>query len=311
MSAPAPSRGALPVGATAATFASALALVAAALALIAGTRATLHRALELRAGWPAEDDTLSLPGATALRVASLGHTEAAADLVAARTNVYFGAQVAAHGESRWLERYFMTALDLDPTFHSLYRRGATMLVYTGQKFSVGSLLAANRLLTRGTRAFPSDWEMWFQLGFNLLFELPPLAGEDDARVPGWRQRGVEALRQATLLDGVPPWLPNLAAQMLTKQGGQELALRHLEQSYAVTSDEATREQIRRKLASLRGSTIAAALEREAADLQNLVDDRYPYAPEAYSLIAGPRLIHAAGQASPGARAPNQKEGSPP
>jgi hypothetical protein len=290
MSNAAPARPPLPITTTAA-------ILIAALALIAGTRATLHHALALRAGWPAEDDTLSLPGATALRVASLGHTEAAADLVAARTNVYFGAQVAAHGDSRWLERYLTTALDLDPSFHGLYKRGATMLVYTGKEFSEGALLAADRILTRGARAFPSDWEIWFQLGFNLLFELPRLTGEDDARVPAWRPRGVEALRQATLLDGVPPWLPNLAAQMLTKQGGEELALRHLEQTYAVTSDEATREQIRRKLASLRGTTIAAALEREAADLQKLVDERYPYAPEAYSLIAGPRVIH--------------KEGSPP
>ena len=267
------------------------AILAVALALIAGTRATLNHALALRASWPTEDDTLSLPGATALRVASLGHSEAAADLVAARTNVYFGAQVATRGESRWLERYLTTALDLDPSFHSLYKRGATMLVYTGKEFSVDALLAADRILTRGTRAFPSDWEIWFQLGFNLLFELPRLAGEDDARVPAWRQRGVEALRQATLLDGVPPWLPNLAAQMLTKQGGDELARRHLEQTYAVTSDEATREQIRRKLASLRDTAIAAALEREAADLRKLIDERYPYAPEAYSLIAGPRHAH--------------------
>jgi hypothetical protein len=207
--------------------------------------------------------------------------------------------VAAHGESRWLERYLTTALDLDPSFHGLYRRGATMLVYTGQKFSIDALLAADRILTRGTRAFPSDWEMWFQLGFNLLFEMPPLVGEDDPRVPAWRQRGVEALRQATLLDGVPPWLPNLAAQMLTKQGGEELALRHLEQSYAVSNDEATREQIRRKLGSLRGPTIAAALEREAAELQKLVDERYPYAPEAYSLIAGPRMVHDHPQPQPG------------
>jgi len=288
---------------------TAAAILVAALALVAMTRATLHRALALRAGWPAEDDTLSLPGATALRVASLGHSEAAADLVAARTNVYFGAQVAAHGESRWLERYLTTALDLDPSFHGLYKRGATMLVYTGKDFSVDALLAADRILTRGVRAFPSDWENWFQLGFNLLFELPRLAGEDDARVPAWRQRGVEALRQATLLDGVPPWLPNLAAQMLTKQGGEELALRHLEQTYAVTSDEATREQIRRKLASLRDTAIAAALEREAADLQKLVHERYPYAPEAYSLIAGPRLRHETKAPDPD-QTPT-KEGPPP
>jgi hypothetical protein len=273
--------------------------VAAALALLTLTRASLRRALALRAGWPTEADTLTLPGATALRVASVGHTEVAADLVAARTNVYFGAQLAAHGEQRWLARYLTTALDLDPAFHSLYRRGATMLVYNGNDVSVEALLAADRVLERGVRAFPSDWEIWFQLGFNLLFELPPVAGEDDPRVPEWRQRGVEALRQATLLDGVPPWLPNLAAQMLTKHGGDGLALRHLEQTYAVTSDEATREQIRRKLAALRGQAVAAALEREAAELQRLIDTRYPYAPEAYSLIAGARFD--LGSSSAGAR----------
>ena len=163
-----------------------------------------------------------------------------------------------------------------------------MLVYTGKEFSVDAFLAADRILERGARAFPSDWEIWFQLGFNLLFELPPLAGEDDARVPDWRQRGVEALRQATLLDGVPPWLPNLAAQMLTKQGGDALAHQHLEQTYAVTSDEATREQIRRKLAALRGQHAATELARGAAELRQLLSRAYPYAPEAFSLVAGPR-----------------------
>ena len=264
-------------------------ILGVALALLAATGATLRRALALRATWPPEADTLALPGTAAIRVASLGHTEMAADLVAARTNVYFGAQLVARGENRWLERYLTTALDLDPSFHRLYRRGATMLVYNGKEFSVDALLAADRILERGARVFPSDWEIWFQLGFNLLFELPPLAGEDDARGPGWRQRGVEALRQATQLDGVPPWLPNLAAQMLSKQGGEALALRYLEQTYAVSNDEATREQIRHKLAALRDQALAADLAREAADLRHLVEERYPYAPEAYSLIAGPRL----------------------
>ena len=263
-------------------------VVAVTLLLLAATRAALLGSLARRATWPAEDDTLALPTSTAVRVASLGHTELFADLIAARTNVYFGAQIAARGDHRWLERYLTTALDLDPEFHSLYRRGATMLVYTGKQLSVDALLAADKILARGVRAFPSDWEIWFQQGFNLLFELPPLAGEDDPRVPGWRQRGVEALRQATLLDGVPPWLPNLAAQMLTRHGGDALALRHLEQTYAVTSDPATREQIRRKLDALRGPALATELAREAADLRRLVDQRYPYAPEAYSLVAGPR-----------------------
>ena len=111
--------------------------------------------------------------------------------------------------------------------------------------------------------------------------------------PSWRQRGVEALRQATLLDGVPPWLPNLAAQMLTRQGGDALALRHLEQSYAVTNDPAAREQIARKL-----KTCADRRWRSAGaggdQLHQLIDERYPYAPESFSLVAGPRFDFSGG-----------------
>lgn len=264
------------------------AAVVSVLGLLALTRAGLSHALGLRATWPPEADALYMPSAGALRLASLGHSALAADLVAARANVYFGTQLATKGEQRWLERYLTTAIDLDPQFHSLYRRGAAMLVYTGKQFSVDALEAADRILERGVRAFPDDWEIWFQLGFNQLFELPPLAGENDPRVPKWRQRGVEALRRATLLDGVPPWLPNLVAQMLTKRGGEALAIKHLEQTYAVTSNEQTREEIRRQLRTLRASTAADELARGAAELRAVVDGAYPYAPEAFSIITGPR-----------------------
>lgn len=253
------------------------------------TRQGLRSALALRATWPREVDTLYLPPASVLAAASLGHREMAADLVAARANVYFGSQVASRGEHRWLARYLETAADLDPHFHRLYQRGAAMLVYTGRDFTVEALLAAIHLLERGRHAFPDDWELPFQLGFNLLFELPRLVGEDDPRVADWRQQGVEALRQATLLDGVPPWLPNLAARMLTKQGSQELAVRHLEQIFASTNNAETRAEILHKLRDLRGRQLALELTEGAAALEKLVAERYPYAPEAFSLLLGPRI----------------------
>ena len=43
--------------------------------------------------------------------------------------------------------------------------------------------------------------------------------------------------------------------MLTKQGSQNLAVRHLEQAYAVATSEEARTQIRYKLAQLRGNRL--------------------------------------------------------
>jgi hypothetical protein len=266
-----------------------VAVTVAALGLWLGARAALSSALALRSSWPRQNDILVVPPVTVLRVFSFGHREMAADLVAARANVYFGSQLATHGDQRWLARSLNTAVDLDPRFHRLYLRGAAMLIYGGGSISVDSLLAANQLLLRGMREFPGDWELPFQRGFNLLFELPKLVAESDPRVPDWRQEGVEALRQATLLDGVPPWLPNLAARMLTKEGGEELAIRHLERTYEVTSDPATRLEISRKLAQLHGRRLADELAAGAAALERDRAERYPYAPEAFSLILGPRV----------------------
>jgi len=254
----------------------------------AGTGRALHRALALRAAWPPELDTLVVPRAALLRLLSLGHSEMASDLVAARANVYFGTQIASRGEHRMLAAALTTAVDLDPHFHRLYGRGAAMLVYTGQAFTVDALERANTLLERGERVFPGDWELPFQRGFNLMFELPKLAGEDDPRVAEWRQRGVEALREAATLDGAPAWLPNLAARMLTKEGGQELAIHHLEQAYAVTSNEEMRTEIARQLTALRGARAASELRAGAAELARAIAERYPYAPEAFSVAAGPR-----------------------
>lgn len=265
-----------------------LGAVGVATVALAITVVGLRSALALRASWPREVESLVLPPASVLRVLSLGHAETAADLIAARANVYFGAQLANQAEQRSLERALNLAVDMDPQFHRLYLRGAAMLVYNGGAINVEALLAANRLLERGWRTFPGDWELPFQMGFNLLFELPKLVGEDDPRVADWRQSGVEALRQATLLDGAPPWLPLLAARMLTKEGGEQLAIRHLERSYAITNNPTTRAEIARKLAELHGRHRADELRAGAAALEKLVAEGYPYAPEAFSVILGPR-----------------------
>jgi len=223
-----------------------------------------------------------------LRVASLRHTELLADLIHARANVYYGTQLHARVPTKWLAQYLDTAIDLDPKFQRLYLAGAAMLIYNGQRITPDMVLAAIHVLERGHKAFPFEWEFPFQIGFNFLFELPQDAGEDDPRVPGWRQQGVEMLRQAALYEGIPYFIPNLVARMLTRSGADDLAIRHLEQAYAVATNPEARDQIRNKLFALRGKQFSEQLEENLRTFTRMIEERFPEAPEAFSLVVGPR-----------------------
>jgi hypothetical protein len=265
-----------------------VALLAGLVGLGALTLACLQRTTRLRETWPPEADTFYLPPSSALRVASLRHNELFADLIHARANVYFGTQMHARVPTKWLAQYLDAAIDLDPKFQRLYLAGAAMLIYNGQKISPEMVLAAIHVLQRGHKAFPFEWEFPFQIGFNFLFELPQDAGEEDPRVPGWRQQGVEMLRQAALYEGIPYYVPNLVARMLTKSGADDLAIRHLEQAYAVATNQEARTQIRNKLFQLRGRLFSAQLEENLRVYNRMIEERYPEAPEAFSLVVGPR-----------------------
>jgi hypothetical protein len=281
----------------------ALAVLAGLGALSAVSGLCLARANRLRDSWPPEADTFYLPPASTLHVASLRHTELLADLIHARANVYFGTQLHAKMPTKWLANYLNAAIDLDPQFQRLYIAGAAMLIYNGQKITPDMVLASLGVLERGKQAFPFEWEFPFQMGFDYLFELPQDAGEDDPRVPGWRQRGVEMLRQAALYEGVPYYIPTLVARMLTKTGSDDLAIRYLEQAYAVATNPQAREQIKGKLMILRGQRLSEQLEENLRVFEKLVGGRLPGSPEAFAIVAGPRTTALGMLAHPIASAP--------
>jgi hypothetical protein len=269
--------------------AQAVALTLLLLGLLAVVLLCQSKANSLRERWPPEADTFYLPPSKVLRILSLGHTEFGSDLIHSRANVYFGTQLHARMPTKWLAQYLHTAIDFDPQFHRLYLSGSAMLIYNGQRIVPDMILAANSVLERGRQAFPFDWEIPFQLGFNLLYELPIDANPDDPRIPAWRQQGVEILRQAALFEGVPYFIPNLVARMLTKAGSQDLAVHHLEQAYAVATNQEARAQIRGKLWQLRGRQAADDLAEKQREFQAMVNSRYPEFPEAFSIVIGPRI----------------------
>jgi hypothetical protein len=279
------------------------AVLVALVAVSFSTLAALRRATVLRAGWPPEADMFYLPSPGALRLFTLGHSELGADLVMARGNVYFGSQLSTKGGQRWLARYIDTAVALDPKFQRVYMAGPAMLIYNGQNIDVESVSAAVDLLEKGVEEFPFDWELYFQLGFNLLFELPKLTGEDDPRAARWRQRGLEAFQKAAEFENIPPWLPNLVARMLTKRGSDEMAIKQLEQAYAVATTEEGRNHIRFRLGQLKGVHQAELMEEGRIRFREMVESRYPYAPDAFSVASGPRESRAIDLRSLGGTAP--------
>lgn len=261
---------------------------AAAAAVLAATSLSLRHATRLRAIWPPEADALYMPPSSALRRVALGHTELAADLVSARANVYFGTQFLSKAPQRWLDRYLHTAIDLDPHFHSIYLNGAATLVYDGTEPSAEKIERANQILERGVAMFPYDWELHFQLGFNYYKELPTLR-PGSPQIEEWQARGIASLERASLFESAPPWLPNLVARAMSRHGDEALAIRHLERAYAVAVSEEARSNIRGKLLHLRSAHVVEELAEAQRQFDDWIGGTYPYAPEAFSVVAGPRV----------------------
>jgi len=255
--------------------------------------ATLHArasAIEQRKNWPSDVDELYLPPVAVISRASLGHTELMSDLIAVRSNIYFGEQISTKGAQKWLLYYVNAATELDPYFQPIYLRGAVMLVYNGNAFSLETFRNAERILEKGTHYFPNDWNIWFQLGFNRAFEMTKLVPPNSETYRHLKTDGVEALRRATLFDGVPGHVVNLVGTMLTKGGQRDLAIEHLKRIYASTTDPEVRQQLRNQLKSLLGEQYKDGFKGEAESLQTVVESRYPYAPESFSIILGSRGV---------------------
>lgn len=247
-------------------------------------------AIQSRAAWPAEVDELYLPPVGVISRASLGHTELMADLIAARTNIYFGEQVSTKGAQKWLLYYVNAGTDLDPYFEALYLRGAVMLVYNGNAMNLEVFQNAEKILEKGTRYFPNNWNIWFQLGFNRAFEMTRLVPPRSESFQRFQREGIEALRRSTLFDGVPAHVVSLVSTMLTKGGQRELAIEHLKRTYAATSDPEVRTQIGNRLKGLLGDQYQDSFAGETEKLQASTEARYPYAPESFSIISGERGV---------------------
>lgn len=234
---------------------------------------------------PPEDDLLFLPRPEAIRAMSLGYHEFAADIVYLRAVLYFGAQVQGQHNFGWLENFLQTTIDLDPNWKKPYRWAGVATMYNGTPITRERVLASSRFLKAGIEKFPGDWELPFMLGCNLLFEMKP---QNEAEKAKFTSEGAEWIRRSALVGGSPPWAALLAATILRREGREDAALRHLEQVYYATSDERTREEVKRRLISLKAKIDFEREGRERKRFEEAWQGNFPYATRDLFVLLGPK-----------------------
>ena len=244
-------------------------------------------ASQARSKMPPEDDALYLPAAGAIRVLSLGHVELAADLVYLRTVVYFGTAVLTTKKFDSLDPLFDTIIDLDPHWKRPYRWAGVATMYNGVAITPEAVRESSRYLKLGMKEFPDDWELPFMLGSNLLFETHPTDPAEKKKVT---EEGAAYIQRASLVGGAPSYMPLLAATILQRDGQEDAAIHHLEQVYYATSDDATRQEVKNRLVSLKTSVNFERAEKDRAAFEDAWKKTLPYAPSGLYVLLAPRPL---------------------
>ena len=198
-----------------------------------------------------------LPPPAILRGLSFGYNELGADLLWVRTIAYFTDHLKDRQLSH-LHRHVQNILALDDHFREVYRFGSAMFMSRGERQTNDDVRHAIALLKRGHEAFPTRHEFPLAIGTHYMTELKT---KNKKLRNEYRSTGADWIRRAILVGAKGAWLPSLAAQVYTKQGKRELAIRHLQELYLLTKDRKTRRQIAIKLKHLQASRMAADLRR--------------------------------------------------
>lgn len=177
------------------------------LALLVGLGAALSaqqaRALRSEAR---EHDVLYLPSSEALRIASLGYDDVAADLLWLRAVTYYGEwRKGEHGIASF-RQLADTVTDLDPHFEDAYRFASVVLAEDMGRTDLGI-----GFLEKGMRAMPYSWWLPFEAGF-----LEYTVRLDERAASRW-------FRRAANVPGAPDYPRRFAAFVSSRAGDLQVS----------------------------------------------------------------------------------------
>jgi TPR repeat protein len=206
-----------------------------ALAFVAGAVGLARVAQRVLPERPPLAELAYYPSGRALRPASLGHGETAADLAWLRAVQYYGEHRRTDLRFLQLEHVFNVLTTLAPRFESPYVFGAFALAQEGRDFA-----GAERLMHKGLAANPGSALLAFEMGF-LYFVRP--GGRDLARA-------AEFFERAARLPGAPPAAARFAAYTRQHAGDLAVALLLWDEVRRTSPNRLLREMAEREIAEL-------------------------------------------------------------
>jgi tetratricopeptide (TPR) repeat protein len=231
------------------------------------------------------EDIYYLPPPHQLVVASLGYRAALADAIWMKALVYFGDELAHRGDVSNLFRYTDAMLTLDETFRRVYRWVASAAIYRTGDVTREDIQRAIGYLERGTRLFPDDGELAWDLGATYAYELVPMLPIGPLREEA-RRKSLDYLEVAALRGAGPAWLGLQTAAQLDSLGRKEQALRHLQDLYATATDPAIKRTLEDRLAALQTAAYAEAMRAAAQEFEANRTRDFPYMSATLYLLVG-------------------------
>jgi tetratricopeptide (TPR) repeat protein len=174
-----------------------------------------------------------VPDPQFLRIVSLGHTAAAADLLWFRTINYFGTHYHTDRLYPWLFKMCDVVTDLDPMAVHVYHFAGVVLPWEANRPDDGIAL-----LEKGLSHFPDSWYLHWLIGFNYYFFKNDL------------QKAAFHLGRAAELPGTHPYVSRLAAVVYAHGVDTRAAESFLRDLANSTQDESMRSMLSVRLLEL-------------------------------------------------------------
>jgi len=216
-------------------------------ACLAGSIIFLRRIDQVRTGATLEE-VLFISSPKAVKRLSLGYDGLLADIYWTRAVQYFGGRhVEGASHYRLLSPLLEITTTLDPHLVVAYQFGANFLSPKPPN-GAGMPEKAIQLVNYGIQNNPSDWNLYYELGFIYYMDLKDYA------------QAADAFRRGSELPNAHPFLKIMAAQMAQHAGDTQMARALWTTTYQTTQDKQIRANAVAHLRALQVDDEVTALE---------------------------------------------------